>query len=628
MTWIAQLPALLAVLALLIVPGLPVAFCVRARGVIRLGVAIVVSLAVTAAASVIAPALGIGWSLLPVVLVALIVGTIAVALRLVDRTDDARILRASSRWVWGAVVLAAFGWMAVVAVGVGGPDHPNQLYDGLFHLNAVEFILQNADASPLHMTMTTPDSSATFYPTLWHAVVSLIVPVSGGVVTATNVVTLAVVGLIWPVALASLTSVVFPSRPTAAAWAALASFGFSVFPIGFLNWGVLYPNLLGTVLAPLFISVVVIAFAPALTWTTRVLWVLIVVAAGGATALAHPSALLGGVALVAPFLIVRVWSEARRAGHIRRAVLLASLLLGTAALAVIWLKANVSINVWLPSVTMAQAVGEVVLLSPVERTAGLLLGPLAALGIWQVIRMRLWWVLGAYAVSIGFYLASAWFPILPLRSLIVGVWYDDTTRVGALLAIWGLPLAGLGAASAMSWLRARWESGARRLVVTMTALVAVAAATHLVMFVSDVRYMRGVSFEFSKASQGLSSDEAVLFEKVDGLLDDDSVVIGDPLTGAGLFYAYTGHEVVFPHVSGRYGADADFLARNFADGDAAVCEAVTRLGITHAFDFGDRELFENHSSDYSGLHGLQRSPILTEIETVGDAALYAVSGCR
>ncbi|MGO2050597.1 MAG: DUF6541 family protein [Microbacterium sp.] len=627
-TWAGQVPALLAVLGLLIIPGLPVAFCVRARGVIRLGVAIIVSVAVIAAASLIAPVIGLGWSLLPVLLVAVIVSLVAVALRRAGRGSGDRSIGTASKWVWGAVILAFCGWMTVVAFGVGGAEHPNQLYDGLFHLNAVEFILQTADASPLHMTMATPGASIGFYPTLWHAIVSLVVPVSGSVVAATNVVSVAVVGLIWPVAVASLTSVVFPARPNAAAGAALASFGFSVFPLGFFNWGVLYPNLLGTVLAPLLIAVVIAALTPALAWSSRLLWVLVVLAAVGATGLAHPSALLGGVALVTPFLVMRIWVAARRATMGVRIVLLALLGVGLLVLIFIWIRANVTTNVWLPSETMAQAVGEVVLLSPVERTAGLLLGPLAAIGIWQVVRMKLWWVLASYVLSIGFYLAAAWFPVLPLRSLLVGVWYDDTTRVGALLAIWGLPLAGLGAVVVGSWLRRRWKAGARGLVIGLSTVLAVAASSHLVMLVSDVGFMRGVSFQFTDESQGLSSDEAALFEKIESALSDDSLVVGDPLTGTGLLYAYTGHDVVFPHVTGRYGADADVLAREFVSGDAAVCDAVERLGVTHALDFGDREIFKNHSADFDGLHDLATSPILTQVAAVGDAALYEVTGCE
>ena len=628
-SWVQQVPAWLAVLGLLTLPGLPVALCLRVGGIFRLGIAVTVSLALIATASLVAPIVGLEWSLLPVILVAAVASLIAFFLRSRNRSRDDRPVGTSSKWVWGAVILAFCGWTAVVAMGIEGPDHPNQLYDGLFHLNAVEYILQNADASPFHMAMVTPGAETAFYPTLWHAIVSLVVPLSGSIVSATNIVTVGVVALIWPVAIASVTSVVFGSWANAQAWAALASFGFSVFPLGFLNWGVLYPSLLGTLTIPLFIAVVIAALTPALAWSGRLLWILVVLAAVGAVGIAHPAALLSGIALVVPFLTMRLWARARRVQLGPRVVVIGLLCLGLVLLVFLWGKANVSTGAWLPAGTMAEAVGEVVMLSPVGRTAGLLLGPLAAIGVWQVIRMKLWWVLASYGVSIGFYLAATWLPVLPLRSLIVGVWYDDSTRVAALLAMWGLPLAGLGAAVAGSWLRARWVANERRFATALVAVaVAVAAASHLVMLRSDIAHMRDVSFRFSDESRGLSPNEVMLFEEADAVLDADSVVIGDPLTGAGLLFTYTGHDVVFPHVGGRYGADAELLARDFVSGDAMVCEAVERIGVTHAFDFGDRVLFENHSSNFEGLHNLVSSPILTQIAMSGDAALYEVTGCE
>lgn len=628
-TWIGQLPALLVALGLLIVPGLPVAFCVRSSGIVRLGIACVVSLGVVAAASLLAPIVGLGWSLLPVALLAAVVTVIGCALRW-KRSERTReyVGAATSKWVWGAIALAVVGWGVIITVGIGGSDHPNQLYDALYHLNAVEFILQQGDASSLHMTMVSPSATTAFYPALWHALVSLIVPVSGSVVAATNVITVAVVALIWPVAIATLTSVVFPERPAAAAWASLASFGFGVFPLGFLNWGVLYPNLLGTVLLPLFIAIVVTALSMRGNWSTRTLWALIALASTGATALAHPSALLGGVALLIPYVLWRVWVIARGATSSARVVLTGLTVLGFVALIAIWLKANVTTNAWLPSSTMAQAFGEVLFLSPVGRTAGLLLGPLAVLGIWYIMTRRLWWVLASYGISIGFYLMAAWFPQLQIRSFFVGVWYDDATRVGALLSIWGLPLVGLGAATLAGAICRLWQQGMRRRVVALVAVLALLAGTHLFALVADLRFMRGVSFQFGDESQGLSPDEAAVFDGAADILRDDSLTIGDPLTGAGLLYAYTGHDVVFPHVSGNYGAEADRLAASLASGDESVCESITRIGVTHALDFGSQVLYESRRADFAGLHELSGSPILTEVLRVGDTALYEVTGCE
>lgn len=625
--WIEQGPALLVALALLVIPGLPVALCVRGvSSVVRLALAIGASLGIVAAASLVAPVLGFPWGLLPVAVVSILVWIVAVALRFVDgATLD--VGRTRSRGAWIAIGGAFVGWNIILLAGIGDPNNPSQLYDGLFHLNAVEFIAATGDASPLHMTMATPSLEMSFYPTLWHALVSLVVPAAGGVVAATNVTTLAVVALVWPVALAALTAVALPQHPRAVPWAPLLGFGISVFPLGFLNWGVLYPNLLGTALIPVLLAAVLLAFASDAGWARRTLRILVAVAIMGSTALAHPSALLGAVALLVPYLVWRAWQLAVAGGQRTRWIVGIFVGLGLAALVVVWLKANVTTHEWLPARTISQALGEVAFLNPVNRSTGLLIGPLAALGIWRIVKDRMWWVLSSYAVSIGLYLVASWLPILWLRSAIVGLWYDDTTRVAALLAVWGLPLAAIGATVVGDAIRALWGGRRRVLVLAIVAIIALAAATHLLALRNDLGYMRGVSFRFDEQSQGLSPDEALLFERAAEELPEDSLVIGDPLTGAGLLFAYTGDDVVFPHVTGRYGRDAAVLARYFVDGGPEVCDAAERLGVTHAVDFGDTVLYQNHYTTYDGLHELEKSPILTEVDRVGDAVLYEITGC-
>lgn len=628
--WLEQVPALLVAIAVLVVPGLPVAACLRGvSAVVRLGVSIAVSLAVVGAASLLAPLLRLDWGPLPVVIVAAVVATVALGLRLSDRAvvADGRGRSGRTPWTWISLAVAFLGWALILVLGIRDPSNPSQLYDGLFHLNAVEFIASTGDASPFHMTMATPSQVTSFYPTLWHALVSLIVPVSGGVVTATNVTTVAVVALIWPVALATLTAVVFPQRPQAALWAPVLGFGFSIFPLGFLNWGVLYPNLLGTLLVPVLLAAVLLACAADLGWRRRTLRILVALAATAATALGHPSALLGAIALLVPFLLWRAWRVAARGGRRTRVIVGAIVVIGAVALVAVWIEANVTTHEWLPTQTVAQSLGEVAFLSPVDRSTGLLLGPLAAIGIWRVVKDRRWWIVGGYGVSIALYVVAAWLPVLAVRSFFVGVWYDDTTRVAALLAMWGLPLAALGAAWVTDALTTLYRAGRRRLVVGLVVVIAVAAASHLLAVRNDLRYLRDVSFRFDEASQGLSPDEAALFARIDDEVPDDAVVIGDPLTGAGLLFAYTGQDVVFPHVTGNYGADAALLARELAAGTPAVCEAAERIGVTHAVDFGDTVLFQNHYTTYDGLHDLADSPILTEVDRVGDAVLYEITGC-
>lgn len=627
--WIAQAPAVLAALALIVLPGAPTALFSRASGIVRLGIAVGVSFAIIAAATLIAPVLGLGWSLVPVVVVALVVSAVAGALRWRGRSADAAPAPPTPRLVWATLAVAFLGWAVLLVLGIRTPDHPNQLYDVVFHLNAVEFITQHGDASPLHMTMVVPGSGTMFYPTLWHATVSLIVPVAGSVVAATNVVSLVVVALVWPLAITALTAVLLPKHPGALVWAPLAGFGLSVFPFGALTWGVLYPHLLGMALAPLLIMSVLRAVAADARGADQLLRMLIALALVGATALAHPSAVFAAFTVLVPFALSEAWTLWRGQASVRgRVGVAAATVLGLAALVVVWGMANVTTHEWLPSVTMAQAFGEVAFLSPVGRTAGLLLGPLAAIGIWRLVRERTWWILGAYAVAVGLYVAATWFPVLALRSFFVGIWYDDTTRVGALLALIGLPLVALGASVVASWIARWWREGHRARATLVGALIVAAASTHLVMITHDLSHMRGVSFRFDEQSQGVSPAETDVFAWAAEHLDEDSLVIADPLTGAGLVYAYAGIPVVFPHITGTYGSDADLIARELRLGGQEVCAAIERLGVTHALDFGDVEIFPNEWTHYDGLHDLERSPVLEERARTDDAVLYEITGCR
>lgn len=627
--WLGQVPAFLVACALLVVPGLPAALLLRLRGVTALGGAIVLSLASVGAGSLLAPLVGLRWSFLPVLIVAVAITVVAGALWFVRRPAPEPIRGAIGRGVWAGIGIAAVGWIVVVAAGISGADHPSQLYDGLFHLNAVEFILQNGDASPFHMTMVVPGAASSFYPTLWHALVALIEPFSSAVVPATNVLTVAVIAVVWPAALAALTGVLFPHHRAAATWAPLVAFGFSIFPLGFLNWGVLYPNLVGTLQIPLVLAFVILACRQGLAWAQRLGLALTAIAAMGATALGHPSALLGAIALLVPFAVWRAWLVAKAGGLRSRVIVLVVVVVSAVALVVVWRFANVTTHEWLPNSTLAAALGEVAFLSPVSRATGLLVGPLAFIGIWTVVRSRRWWILGSYAIAIVLFLASTWLTVLPVRSAIVGVWYDDTTRVAALLGVLGLPLAALGAAVAWDWIREQRKQGRTARAAAVVVIGVLLAATHLSALVNDVRYMRNISFRFDVHSQGLSSEEAELFAEAADELGPDSLVIGDPLTGAALLYAYTGLDVVFPHVTGKYGPVAENLARSLNTGSAAVCESIERLGVTHVLDFGDRELYENHFTTYDGLHDLADSPLLTEVASVGeDATLYEVTGCR
>ena len=97
--------------------------------------------------------------------------------------------------------------------------------------------------------MTNPRGGLPFYPAGWHALVALVVQLSGATIPAAiNAVTLVVSAVAWPLGILLLTRTLFGRSPVLAVSAGLLAASLPVFPILLMDYGVLYPYQLG--LAP------------------------------------------------------------------------------------------------------------------------------------------------------------------------------------------------------------------------------------------------------------------------------------------------------------------------------------------------------------------------------------------
>jgi len=638
--WFSLIPAVLYAIVLLVVPGLGIAWLAGFRGYGLVGGAAGAAFGVVAVASLVAPFVGLQWSILPVLIVAVaLTALMAGVVGIRRRTREPHVvLRGGVKPVqaWLAAGATAVAWAGILVVGMGAPSNPAQHFDAIFHLNAVQFVLDTGSASPLDMTMTTPGRDHALYPTLWHSFVSLIVPVAGGVVPATNALTIGAIAVVWPAAIGMLTRVAFPMARAAWVLAPVATLGFALFPLGFLNWGVLYPNLLGNLLIPVLLALAALVLRPwgrkRVTMTSLVL--LAMLTAFGA-ALAHPSSLLAALALSAPLciaVIARVWK--RRTAQLSTKILVTAGLIGALGLlGVAWLRFGVSGGEWEPYQSFAQSLGEAVFLGPVGRPPALFVFALALVGARVAWRTRASWIIGVQIMAAGFFLVASWLREQSLRALVVGIWYDDVTRVAALLVIAALPLAAVGAWEVIRIVPVLWRDRSRivafwRIAAAVLAVI-VLGGFQAQLLRTEVSYMRGVSFAFSDESQGLSPDEAAMFAEVARLIPEGSLVAGNPLTGAGLLYAYEGIHVLFPHIKGDFGADAALIGRELRSGSPQVCDAVEREGVTHVLDFGNVMIFPTlYDPVYAGLNRLSRSAILTPVTSIGDVVLYEITGCR
>ena len=192
---------------MLFVPGLVVALLLGLRGIWLLAMSAPISVSMIAVAALAAPVIGVPWSVLPVLILTAIAALAAFAwTRWVSRparqTLASKAQRRRSAWplVLG-IAIPALTIGFVLLRSMLAPDYVSQRYDNVFHLNAVQYIIDTGNASPLWVgTMTSGDTGGLpFYPTAWHALVAVVAGLSGSsVVVANNAAIIAVAAIVWP----------------------------------------------------------------------------------------------------------------------------------------------------------------------------------------------------------------------------------------------------------------------------------------------------------------------------------------------------------------------------------------------------------------------------------------------
>ena len=225
------LAAALAALAVLALPGLPAVLALRLRPLTALASLAPFSLLVITLAAETGRLLGVPWTPLSPLVLALALGAALWPLRRFLRPEPAltepataapvgadRATSAAQTVAAGplvALAATARGRAAVLATGLligggtiaiqalsvmGSVRAVSQTYDGVFHLSAVRHILRMGDASAWTVGgMTALPGVERYYPSLWHQTVSLATQLSGQEIPlVTNLVMLLAAAVVWP----------------------------------------------------------------------------------------------------------------------------------------------------------------------------------------------------------------------------------------------------------------------------------------------------------------------------------------------------------------------------------------------------------------------------------------------
>lgn len=278
-TWLPYVPAVLLVGALLWVPGLVLQVLGRDRRPLFGLAAPAYSMAVLGIAGIVLDLAGVTFALLSVAALTVVAAVPAAGVGLLRRGVTPTDERTSSSTAPGNIpspggashgrtagVAAVFGFLVGTVLltrrllfVIQEPDRLSQRYDNIFHLNAIRYVLDTGSASSLTLgRMTDPEASIAVYPALWHALGALALPLTdGSVMVASNVVLLVVGAVVWPASCVFLTRTLLGPSPVALVTAGIASAGFAVLPFSIVDFGPLFPNLLGLSAAPVALAYLV-----------------------------------------------------------------------------------------------------------------------------------------------------------------------------------------------------------------------------------------------------------------------------------------------------------------------------------------------------------------------------------
>ncbi|UYG17931.1 hypothetical protein BRM3_05795 [Brachybacterium huguangmaarense] len=679
-TWIPLLAPLAVTVLLLVVPGLAVAVATGRRGMGAVLLAPALSTTIIATAAIVFGLTGLRWNVWMVIALALVACVLVLLGRWILQRRRARrrdrraaaegsgaegpaSLRpafpgrtAGSRrvsvgpvverwwswgdtWLLGGLVLGGLLWARHMRNILGSPDAISQTFDNIFHLSAIRYILDTGDASALTLSsLNAAPGTSQFYPAAWHDVVSLVVEITGaGIPVASNAMLCSAV-LVWVASCLFLTRSMLPDSPVAAAVTGVMTASVTAFPGLAMDFGVLYPNLLGIALAPIMIGlgIQLLRVAPVRRYGTGTALGLLVLVSPG-VALAHPNAVMTVVVFATAAVLVRCAGSLRDGviGRISRWWIPVAVVLAAVWLVVVdylWgvLRPPLSQLRWEPFTSFTDAVGQGLLNAPLGLWPAWIVSILAVLGLYRTVRRRenLWlpvtWVLLGYC-----WLIVAAQPYDAWRLKISGVWYTDPYRVAMVLPLVVLPLAVQGALGLVELVTRRsWRRGPLVLVIAVVAAAALVLVTQRAPYMNNSIERIEKQYAETEHSALLTPDERALIERLPSEVPADAVVATDPWDGSSLAYPLADVQTTNHHAL-AYVRPAEEVLRedlNRAESDPAVCTAVDDLHVRYVLDFGEQNV-NDAPGTYPGFDGLASAPGFELVDQQGAAKLYEITAC-
>ena len=654
--WTDVIPGVLAALVLLVIPGLAILVSTRVPAPAALVAAPAVSLAAIAASTLVARVLGASWGLLWVLGTTLAIAAVCATWSWATPWGR-RMPRwaplsgpAAAQYLIGQIIALLF-MVPLYLKTLVGPTTIAQRFDNAFHLNAIEAIRRTGEATPFDTGALLRGS---FYPNGWHTAAALVQDLSG-LELPQSVHALALVTMlgIWPLSMWLLIEVLVKPSPAVRLVVGPILLAFPGFPLVLMDWGLVYPTILGLAVAPALAAALVHLIERRTLLSAPVQSCLLVGLTGIGVGIAHPGSALVGLIIVLPLSVAALVrhvdrSLRRRRGPVdeqapdaesalsgpsgpsgpsasdpapapgsrsipRADLVWAGLLTAlSVAIAGIWLVMTPSTATapWESFETVPQALGEIAMGGAMGRPTLTVVALLCGIGLLGAFlgtgRDR--YVLLALAGPGLVYWASASFDDGFWRDTLSGFFYRDSYRTAAALTLVAVPVAVKGADVIVRGARAVASAAARGRLEARTPHPFVAALASLLVgalastaLASHVSQDTEVRAQFEHASEAyrtweisdlVSVDEFRMFDELPGLVPDDAYLIADPWEGGGLAYAFSNLDVSRIYMTVARTPAEKHLDAHFEDvaTDPEVCEALPEGRPLYYLDLDDHRL--------------------------------------
>lgn len=679
MSWLEAIPQYFLVLLILVLPGLFLTVTMNLRGLLRAALAVPLSVAGFAASAVIFGFVGIAWNPWTVAIAFLVVGAGLWAALIPVRRRHPHPRLGQVRWgalrermtsqsiaLWCAFIVGAALIAHRLTLILETPDAISQTYDAIFHYNALQYIHDTGNASSLTLGGLGVTAEPSFYPAAWHNTAAMVATVTEfSPLVIANAMTFVLCALVWTLGCLYFATRLFGRHPAITVSTGLVAACFPAFPFLLSFYGNLFPNTMSIAFLPVLLGM--LTEAVGLSHDARIeartpLWLAILLVTG-ATGLAHPSSVLLAL-LILLILLVTVWWRAVAGRRPWWVIVLGALgiVVGAYALQQIWFAARATqeASSWAPHITSPGALGEA--LGPVFPNAmhvpwGLVIVTL--LGASAVLRSRVRWVVGAWAVMVWMYVLVASSRDVPFRYDWTGIWYNDANRLLALIPVLAVPLAAAGCAAILTWAahklltlvdratpgqRSRSDSGdaartspAQKLHHSRVAGALGGALAVLIGFITLQGQAMTDVVDYGRTQYGmegptplLTPDEQALIERLPEEVPDDAVVLGNPVTGTSLAYAMADVQVLIPHNGLIADGEASTIVHHLEDlqTNPAVCPALEKHNVRYVLDFGTEQVNPFAYFNAAGSDEIGPENGFNLIDQQGpDAKLYEIVGC-